>query len=128
MPVSTYFADATLTSASVACWWASFKVEAAGGVFRVREDEPGAASHWCGPAPDAVTASRMQFGTRIRRRTPSGPSASVPNAGGSEKRKSQVIYLARRDPTTSCLASRAEGPDASRTRTAGLPNLRIAPG
>jgi hypothetical protein len=35
-----YFADATLASGFVARWCAGFKVETAGGVFQVREDEP----------------------------------------------------------------------------------------
>ena len=39
---------------------------------------------------------------------------------GSEKR-SQVICLERKDPTTSRRASRAEEPDATRTRKIGLP-------
>jgi hypothetical protein len=38
--VSIYFADATLASAFVARWCAGYKVETAGGVFHVREDEP----------------------------------------------------------------------------------------
>ena len=38
--VSIYFADATLASAFVARWCVGSKVEMAGGVFRVREDEP----------------------------------------------------------------------------------------
>ena len=38
--VSIYFADATLASAFVARWCVGSKVETAGGVFRVREDEP----------------------------------------------------------------------------------------
>jgi hypothetical protein len=38
--VSIYFADATLASAFVARWCAGAKVETAGGVFHVREDEP----------------------------------------------------------------------------------------
>ena len=38
--VSIYFADATLTSAFVARWCVTAKVETAGGVFGVREDEP----------------------------------------------------------------------------------------
>jgi len=37
--VSLYFADATLASAFVARWCAASKVETAGGVFQVREDE-----------------------------------------------------------------------------------------
>ena len=38
--VSNYFADATLASAFVARWCATSKVETAGGVFQLREDEP----------------------------------------------------------------------------------------
>src|SRR6266851_9675139 len=38
--VSIYFLDATLASAFVARWYAGYKVETAGGVFQVREDEP----------------------------------------------------------------------------------------
>jgi hypothetical protein len=38
--VSIYFGDATLASAFVAGWCAGYGVETAGGVFRVREDEP----------------------------------------------------------------------------------------
>jgi hypothetical protein len=38
--VSIYFADATLASAFVARWCTGAKVETAGGVFQVREDEP----------------------------------------------------------------------------------------
>jgi hypothetical protein len=38
--VSLYFADATLASAFVAPWCVGFKVETAGGVLQVREDEP----------------------------------------------------------------------------------------
>ena len=38
--ISIYFADATLASAFVARWCAGHKVEAAGGVFQVRENEP----------------------------------------------------------------------------------------
>ncbi|SRR6266436_43149 len=38
--LSIYFADATLASAFVARWCAGYKVETAGGVFQVREDEP----------------------------------------------------------------------------------------
>jgi hypothetical protein len=38
--ISIYFADATLASAFVARWCAASKVETAGGVFQVREDEP----------------------------------------------------------------------------------------
>ena len=40
--LSIYFADATLASAIVARWCVGAKVETDGGVFRVREDEPGA--------------------------------------------------------------------------------------
>jgi hypothetical protein len=38
--VSIYFADATLASAFVARWCTGSKVETAGGVFQVRQDEP----------------------------------------------------------------------------------------
>ena len=38
--ISVYFADAPLASAFVARWCVGSKTEAAGGVFRVREDEP----------------------------------------------------------------------------------------
>ena len=54
--ISIYFADATLASAFVARWCVVAKVETAGGVFQVREDEPaprvGAGLHrtpWTGP-------------------------------------------------------------------------------
>jgi len=38
--ISIYLADATLASAFVARWCVAAKVETAGGVFQVREDEP----------------------------------------------------------------------------------------
>jgi len=38
--ISLYFADATLASAFVARWCFVSKVEAAGGVFQMDEDEP----------------------------------------------------------------------------------------
>jgi hypothetical protein len=38
--VSIYFLDTTLASAFVARWCAGYRVETAGGVFPVREDEP----------------------------------------------------------------------------------------
>jgi hypothetical protein len=38
--VSIYLADVTLASAFVARWCVGSKVETAGGVFQVREDEP----------------------------------------------------------------------------------------
>jgi hypothetical protein len=38
--LSIYFGDATLASAFVARWCAGYKVETAGGVFQVRQDEP----------------------------------------------------------------------------------------
>jgi hypothetical protein len=38
--ISIYFADATLASAFVARWCSTSTIETAGGVFRVREDEP----------------------------------------------------------------------------------------
>jgi hypothetical protein len=37
---SIYFLDTTLAGAFVARWCAGSKVEMAGGVFRMREDEP----------------------------------------------------------------------------------------
>jgi hypothetical protein len=38
--ISIYFADLTLASAFLARWCVGSKVETAGGVFRVRDDEP----------------------------------------------------------------------------------------
>ena len=38
--LSIYFADATLASAFVARWCVKAKIETAGGVFQVRNDEP----------------------------------------------------------------------------------------
>jgi hypothetical protein len=38
--VSIYFAEATLASAFVARWCVGSRVETAGGVFKVREDQP----------------------------------------------------------------------------------------
>ena len=38
--VSIYFLDTTLVSAFVARWCAGYRIETAGGVFRLREDEP----------------------------------------------------------------------------------------
>jgi hypothetical protein len=38
--LSIYFAEATLASAFVARWYVGAKVETAGGMFQVREDEP----------------------------------------------------------------------------------------
>jgi hypothetical protein len=38
--ISIYFVDATLASAFVARWCVGSKVQTAGGVFQVREDEP----------------------------------------------------------------------------------------
>jgi hypothetical protein len=38
--VSLYFTDATLASAFVARWCVGSKVETAGGVFQIRDDEP----------------------------------------------------------------------------------------
>jgi hypothetical protein len=55
--VSLYFADATLASAFVARWCVGSKVETAGGVFQVREDEPVAAGRG-GTAQDAVRRGR----------------------------------------------------------------------
>jgi hypothetical protein len=48
--LSIYFGDAPLASAFLARWCLAAKVETAGGVFRVREDElaprVGAGLHW----------------------------------------------------------------------------------
>jgi hypothetical protein len=38
--ISIYLADATLASAFVARWCVGSKVETAGGIFHVRDDEP----------------------------------------------------------------------------------------
>ena len=38
--ISIYFLDPTLASAFVARWCAGYRVETAGGVFRVRDDNP----------------------------------------------------------------------------------------
>jgi hypothetical protein len=38
--LSIYFADPSLATAFVARWCAGYRVETAGGVFQVREDEP----------------------------------------------------------------------------------------
>jgi hypothetical protein len=38
--ISVYFADPPLAGAFVARWCVGSKVESAGGVFQVREDEP----------------------------------------------------------------------------------------
>ena len=38
--LSIYFADATLANAFVARWCIGARVEATGGVFQVREDDP----------------------------------------------------------------------------------------
>jgi hypothetical protein len=38
--ISIYFDDATLATAFVARWCVGSKLETAGGVFQVREDEP----------------------------------------------------------------------------------------
>src|SRR5215470_15923687 len=54
--ISIYFADATLASAFVARWCAGSKVETAGGVFQVREDEP-APRVGAGAASDPVRDS-----------------------------------------------------------------------
>jgi hypothetical protein len=44
--LSIYFADATLASAFVARWCVRAKVETAGGVLQVREDEPEPRAGW----------------------------------------------------------------------------------
>ena len=59
--LSIYFADATLAGAFVARWCVRAKIETAGGVFQVREDEPeprvGAA--------DTVSGARRRAGREI---------------------------------------------------------------
>src|SRR5712675_169044 len=62
--LSIYFGDATCASAFVARWCAGSKIETAGGVFRVREAEAGAADRGRA-ASDALTAGKMQSSTRI---------------------------------------------------------------
>ena len=49
--ISIYFADATLAGAFVTRWCVGSKVETAGGVFQVREDEP---AHRIGPGYTAL--------------------------------------------------------------------------
>jgi len=53
--------------------------------------------------------------------------AVMVHANEASDRRSQVIYLARTDPTTTRPASLAKGPDASRPRMLGLPARRTAP-
>ena len=65
--ISIYFADATLVGAFVARWRVGSKVETAGGVFQVREDEP-APPGWGAAASDAVRVAN---------------NASAANCGGS---------------------------------------------
>jgi hypothetical protein len=67
--ISIYFAEATLASAFVARWCVGAKVETAGGVFRVREDEP---EPQVGAAQDAVSAG-----------TPDGMPSGRPWSSGS---------------------------------------------
>jgi hypothetical protein len=59
--VSIYFGDATLASAFVARWCAGYGVETAGGVFRVREDEPAPRAR-SGAAQHAVRATTSSLG------------------------------------------------------------------
>jgi hypothetical protein len=57
--VSIYVRDTTLASAFVARWCAASKVETEGGLFRIRDDEPGAADRG-GAAPDALNVSEIR--------------------------------------------------------------------
>jgi hypothetical protein len=56
--LSIYFGDATLASAFVARWLGA-KVETAGGMFQVREDEPEPRGRG-EAAPDAVRANNCR--------------------------------------------------------------------
>jgi len=58
---SIYFADATLASAFVSRWCVAAKVEIAGGVFQVREDEPE-------PRIGAGLHRRLERGSAVRQR------------------------------------------------------------
>jgi hypothetical protein len=80
--VSIYFADATLASAFVARWCVGSKVETAGGLFQLREDEP-APRVGVGLHRTRVKAVQAQFGTltgeadRLRRRGQCQPGSSA---------------------------------------------------
>ena len=56
--VSIYFIDVTLASAFVARWCAGSRIEAEGGMFRIRDDEP-AARIGGGVASDALRFSEL---------------------------------------------------------------------
>jgi len=73
--ISVYFADATLASAFVDRWCAGSKVETAGGVFRVREDEP---SPRGGAASDAVNEITLRSETSRRETGSRGQQVQVP--------------------------------------------------
>jgi hypothetical protein len=70
--LSIYFGDASLASAFVARWCVRARVETAGGVFQVREDEP-EPRVGAGAAQDAVSAG-----------TPTGTQSSKPWSSGVE--------------------------------------------
>jgi hypothetical protein len=72
-PLSIYFVDATLANAFVARWCVGAGVEATGGVFQVREDEPvprlGATMHRePAPPPKVYAPSRATAAVRRHRR------------------------------------------------------------
>ena len=73
--ISIYFADATLASAFVARWCAGHKVEAAGGVFQVRENEPRLRSEL--RCTGHHERRRRDFALRVRAGRPYEPSAAV---------------------------------------------------
>jgi hypothetical protein len=58
--VSIYFLDATLASAFVARWCAGSRIETDGGVFRIRDDESGAA-HRGRAAPDTLNPGKIEL-------------------------------------------------------------------
>ena len=66
--ISIHYANATLASACVARWCAGSKVETAGGVFRVRDDEPAPRTAAGLHRTPEGQARHRPFGTRIRRR------------------------------------------------------------
>jgi hypothetical protein len=96
--LSIYFLDPTLAGAFVARWCVGYKVEAAEGVFRVRDDEPtprgGASSDavtgavgvtcTCCPSPAmALVLSRSMPGNAFRSRLWSASRGSSVGVGGA---------------------------------------------
>jgi hypothetical protein len=88
--VSLYFADATPAGAFVTGWFVGSKVEAAGGVFQVRENEPalqvgagphrthGGSSRWVGPYD-----SRQRRAASNRPRPAGRASTTTPEGSGT---------------------------------------------